>query len=99
MTNALLLSFVFGSIYSLVLLTLGLLLGYFYGAKEDKIALRRAQFKMLRNRIRNRNESSGTVKPKVITNAEAEAADREPFLARFKQLGGEEPRSGDFLEP
>lgn len=96
-----LLNFILGGLFSLAVLAFGVVLGYYYGAKEEKLLERKASIKAKRIMRRNKGESSGSVRAKVVTNADAEAMERAPFVDRFKQLGAQEP--GDeppvFLEP
>lgn len=90
--------FVFGSFYSLAVLLLGIVLGYIYGAKEDKINRHKARLARIARRVRS-VEPSASIPHK--TQADAEAEERKPFTNRFAEIvgpattqaaEGEEPR-------
>lgn len=82
--------FLSGIVLTLILVGIGFMAGYFYGAKEDKLEERRKRIEARRARRRNKGEASGSITPKQ-TVEDAEAEERRPFTDRLRQLGAQEP--------
>ncbi len=92
--------FLSGGFYTLGVIIFGIIIGYTLGAREEKLEQRRAKMKAFRQRIRNRGQESGSVKPKVVTNADADALERKPFEDRFAAIGAvPTPPGNSFIEP